>query len=401
MIFTLEALEAKHGDSLLLHYGDDEAPKLMVIDGGPKGVYTTRLKPRLEELRNERVKAGKPLKIRLAMVSHIDEDHIQGMLELTNDMLESEDRGDERPYTVATLWHNSFEDLVKKVRPADVEALESAIRTADLGGEVASHLRGEIQPSAQLVVASVQQGRQLRGNSKKLAIPLNQGFENLIVAPAQGKLQRDMGSGVFFTIIGPRQDEVDALQNKWAAEIARMKKKGTLKPAEVMEAAAAAFLDTSVYNLSSLIVLAEVASADGIASARMLLTGDARGDHILEGLEATQLKKAGDTLHVDLLKLPHHGSARNVDERFFREITADHYVISANGKDDNPDVETLEMLFGARGNARYRIHFTNHVGAIDDFLKAQKPANVSVIHADGAASVPSLRVDLGSRPFVG
>ena len=32
MLFTLEALSAKHGDSLLLHYGKPAAPKLIVID---------------------------------------------------------------------------------------------------------------------------------------------------------------------------------------------------------------------------------------------------------------------------------------------------------------------------------------------------------------------------------
>ena len=36
MIFTLEALEAKHGDSLLLHYGTKKSPQLIVIDGGPQ-----------------------------------------------------------------------------------------------------------------------------------------------------------------------------------------------------------------------------------------------------------------------------------------------------------------------------------------------------------------------------
>ena len=33
-IFTLEALQAKHGDALLLHYGDAASPRLIVIDGG-------------------------------------------------------------------------------------------------------------------------------------------------------------------------------------------------------------------------------------------------------------------------------------------------------------------------------------------------------------------------------
>ena len=41
-------------------------------------------------------------------------------------------------------------------------------------------------------------------------------------------------------------------------------------------------------------------------------------------------------LHVDILKVPHHGSERNISETFFDIVTADVYVISANGRDDNP-----------------------------------------------------------------
>src|SRR6185503_13237830 len=77
MLFTLEALHAKHGDSLLLHYGKPGAPNLIVIDGGPAGVYKTSLRPRLTELKQSR-SADAPLTIRMMMVSHLDDDHING-----------------------------------------------------------------------------------------------------------------------------------------------------------------------------------------------------------------------------------------------------------------------------------------------------------------------------------
>ena len=42
MLFTLEAVQALHGDALLLHFGKTSAPELIVIDGGPSiGVYVT------------------------------------------------------------------------------------------------------------------------------------------------------------------------------------------------------------------------------------------------------------------------------------------------------------------------------------------------------------------------
>ena len=53
----------------------------------------------------------------------------------------------------------------------------------------------------------------------------------------------------------------------------------------------------------------------------MLLTGDGRGDHIVDGLRERGLLKRDGTIHVDLLKLPHHGSARNASPDFFRLVS--------------------------------------------------------------------------------
>ena len=69
-VFTLEALQAAHGDALLLHYGTLDNPRLIVIDGGPAGVYKASLDPRLKAIHAAR--GGAVLEIRMLMVSHID-----------------------------------------------------------------------------------------------------------------------------------------------------------------------------------------------------------------------------------------------------------------------------------------------------------------------------------------
>ena len=79
---------------------------------------------------------------------------------------------------------------------------------------------------------------------------------------------------------------------------------------------------------------------------------------MLEGLENARLLTRRRPLHVDLMKVPHHGSDRNVEPVFFERITADHYVISGDGEHGNPEVDMLDMLAGARGRARYTLHFT-------------------------------------------
>ena len=57
-MFRLEAIFAKHGDCLLLHYGaDDPHPRWLLIDGGARGVYASFLKPRLEQIAMSRAVA--------------------------------------------------------------------------------------------------------------------------------------------------------------------------------------------------------------------------------------------------------------------------------------------------------------------------------------------------------
>jgi hypothetical protein len=130
------------------------------------------------------------------------------------------------------------------------------------------------------------------------------------------------------------------------------------------------YVDRSVPNLSSIIVLAEAGGKS------MLLTGDARGDKILEGLEQNRILPTGGTMHVNLLKVPHHGSANNLDDDFFERITADHYVFSGDGEHGNPERESLQMLWDARGDAAYTVHLTYPLEQLDaarreEWLKQQ------------------------------
>jgi hypothetical protein len=68
------------------------------------------------------------------------------------------------------------------------------------------------------------------------------------------------------------------------------------------------------------------------------------------------LKRAGrlegGALHVNVLKVQHHGSEHNIDADFCRRITADHYVFCANGEHENPDLDALRMQVASRDDER-------------------------------------------------
>src|SRR6185369_16360043 len=109
------------------------------------------------------------------------------------------------------------------------------------------------------------------------------------------------------TVAGPMKAELLNLQKEYDTFL---KKK--VKAKEKTKPPLASFTDTTAPNLSSIVVLAEVSNR------KILLTGDARGDKILEGLELAKLIAKGGGMHVDILKVPHHGSDRNVDPSFFQ-----------------------------------------------------------------------------------
>jgi hypothetical protein len=358
MLFTLEALQADFGDSLLLHYGAEGSPKYILIDGGPAGVYQNSLRKRLEQLRAE--SSNNQLVLQMVMVSHIDRDHITGIISLTNELLEKQQAHQPLPYRIVRLWHNSFDDFIKTKLDVLSTAFDGAIQAASNSDELLPNVA--IDPAAVMVVADVKQGRTLRDNAKKLSLQVNSPFKSVVIAPPTGKKAIDLGNGLKFTIIAPNQKRIEALQKKWDETL---KKLGLAKDAEAAETIAAEFLDRSVPNLSSIVVLAE---AEGNT---MLLTGDARGDDILAGLKTTGLLENGK-LHVDLLKCPHHGSDRNVSTDFFRAITAGHYVFSANGKDGNPDVSTLAMISEARGQDTFTVHITNKEPRLEKFFAKEK-----------------------------
>jgi hypothetical protein len=395
VIFTLEALQAAHGDALLLHYGPADSTKLAVVDAGPVGIFHNSVRPRLEEVRARRA-ADATLAIDYLMVSHIDDDHIHGVTDLTKELVQAADAPGDPPFEIKSLWHNAFDDVVgddevKAVAPAAViAALEPAAGGVHLASaDPLDLLRADAVPEgisleSALVLASVGQGDQLRRDAQRLGCIVNDD-KKLLVAP----LEVDMGNGLKATIVGPLKDQLEALQAAWDKAI---KKKKGASPKE-HAAAIADYVDASVPNLSSIVMLVEL---DG---RRILLTGDARGDYVLAGLKAAGLLD-GRTLHLDVLKVPHHGSSRNVEVDFFKTVTADHYVISANGRFGNPDPQALEMIAAARGGDDFTIHLTNHDGEgglrvrLDEFVAKSKAAGAKFDVAFLGEPDP-IRIELG------
>ncbi len=391
MIFTLEVLQAQEGDCLLLHWGTEDKPKLAVIDGGPGRVYENTLKPRLQEIAG---RAEGPLQIDLVMVSHVDNDHIVGIKKLFRDLKSESEKElpeEERTFKVDRLWHNTFNDIVGDGIDKYYKTMTASF-TASVDGEptgkVLDGLKASLEQKGEdeheaahvahdigLILAGHGEARELRDNHRFLLdnseiAALNQPFQKagrptLITAEMTPQPQKLFG--LSFKIVGPLDAQIKALQAEFDAFIT---KKGL-----TAEAVLAAYADKSVPNLSSIVTLVKLGDQS------LLLTGDARGDYILEGLTNAGIALP---LKVDILKGPHHGSNNNLDADFFEKIVADTYVFSASGKYGNPDRASLEWLIEARGKtAKYTIVLPYPVADLDQARKAAskvpwKPAQHSL-----------------------
>ena len=361
---TLRAIKAKHGDSLLL-FADGAT---VLIDGGPSGVYNRFLRDQLLALPKN---GDEPPRIDLMMVSHIDADHIDGILDLTDELIEARDEERDPIVDIRRAWQNSFADTIAKATGASTSSTRGeAASLASAFDEMS--FSGFDPHESKLVLSSVAQGRQLRLDLKALNIDVNQRFKDRVALLGNAEKPWKRGA-LSLDIVGPAQAQLEKLKSEWAKQLEKiLKKEADAEPA-------ARGMDTSVSNLASIVVIAEAGGKTA------LLTGDARGKMIMEWLEETGRLAPGGLVHFDIVKLPHHGSDRNVTEEFFKRVTADHYVICGDGKHGNPEPNTLKMLFEARPELNYKVHMTyspDEVKIHKEFKKGDLIADLDTVLAE-------------------
>lgn len=109
--------------------------------------------------------------------------------------------------------------------------------------------------------------------------------------------------------------------------------------------------DQSVSNRASIAFIFEYNSI------RILFCGDATDDSIADGLITTQ--------RFDLVKLPHHGSSRNISEKMFNLIDAESFLVCADGT-SHPNKQTISMLLKHYGSVTV---YSNYNWWMNDFLQ--------------------------------
>src|SRR5262249_45497381 len=156
----------------------------------------------------------------------VDDDHIQGILELTSELRDAVNEHRPSFVQIQGLWHNSFDNIISHNTQPLTASVTASFGTASVNGtdDLSEATKAEIQDesdeqpevvlSGLKVLASIAQGAQLREDARRLKLPLNTEFRGeIIVAKEDGKAL-DMGSGLTFKVVGPMLPEIDALRKK-------------------------------------------------------------------------------------------------------------------------------------------------------------------------------------------
>jgi beta-lactamase superfamily II metal-dependent hydrolase len=310
-VFRIEILPAREGDCLIVSYGDADAPRRILIDGGRKGTYAD-LRSYLTALPTAQ------RQFELLIVSHVDRDHIEGILALFDDP--------DAPVSFRDVWFNGYHHL----HEGDFETF--------------SAVQGEALTAA--LIERVHQ-QQCAWNGA-----FGEHFQKAAALPADGALPEiALDGGMVLTLLSPSREKMQALIPDWEKNC---RQAGIVEghaaqtpPPEGFEFFAAVDIDaladepfekdTTRPNGSSIAVLAT------FAGKRALLAADAHPDLLEQSLG--RLREGDAPLVIDAFKVPHHGSRKNLPVSLLQAVRCRNYLLSSNGAYFNhPDPVAMSRI---------------------------------------------------------
>jgi beta-lactamase superfamily II metal-dependent hydrolase len=314
---SIRFLPARQGDAIWVKWGDGHQ---MLVDMGTGETGRTLGKEFATLDEKSRI-------FELLVVTHIDADHIGGVLSGLVDASASS------PETIIRdTWFNGW-DHIHDRKPSELDAMGPG------QGEI---LSGWLQSR-----------------------PWNKAFgRGPVRTRARSFPEVSLPGGLKITVLGPTAKRLTELRAVWTQVVhdaynpATIKPKSQLEPlgakeppviasSEDLEKLAASNLgsDSSAANGTSICLLLEYFGK------RVLLTGDGFADDIAEALCALRVKRkdlvdpSSGTIGLDLVKVPHHGSQNNLTRELVQSVSCPTWVFSSDGtRYMHPDAPTIARL---------------------------------------------------------
>ncbi len=331
-----EFLQANNGDAILIHFNDGSIERNILIDGGTGSTYSSKLrnKPTPQDLQ----KAIEVIKdngesIDLLVLTHVDDDHIGGILKWF-----SKDKG--ALDLIKNVWFNSGRTIHRFF-----EAEKCYANSLELNRVLSTD-------------TSIRQGVEFEDY-----LLSKSGIWDEKLIKAGQKLSK---FGIDFRILSPDEKRLKDLLGKWEKE----------KPDS---------LDTTHKNdySKSLIQLIqdddfeEDSSKHNGSSISFILTYNKKNYLFLADsfptVVASSLEMLGyseqSKLECEFVKVSHHGSKANNSYELLKFINSKKYLISTNGsKHSHPNKQFLARLINYQNDCE--IYF-NYPELIEDIFKPE------------------------------
>lgn len=332
---TLTAYPAARGDCLAVEYTADTGDRhVLLVDGGLKSTYADGLQGFL------RGADGRPRAVDTVVVTHVDADHIEGVLE---GFVRSE-------MAAGDVWFNGLAEI------------QGALRGPKQGDALSARLTG------------------VRRNGPT-------GGEAIVV-PETGPLPVfALPGGASCVLLSPTLAQLERLQRKWVGGVRGTEPTleelfdllGDDTDDETERGGAKAFgRDPSAANGSSIAVLFEHRGAS------LLLTGDAHAAVLHASIVRLLRSRRRRRLAVDVFKLPHHGSANNLSDALLEVVDPRRILVCTDGsRFGHPDELALGLL--RRHYPHVPILFTddnehlrNRAATCDGVVPVDRPVVISL-----------------------
>jgi beta-lactamase superfamily II metal-dependent hydrolase len=319
MGIRFEFLRAFNGDCILISTENSN----ILIDGGTKKTYNIFLKREIERLRDN----GK--RVDLVVSTHIDSDHIDGIVQL----LENEKQLLEENYIessiIKKIWFNAFEDRLfsddfsNNTSYSGYKTFREFIDDMDKSIEYDNHI--SIDNKIDYLINNEINILLLSPNDKKIK-KLHKKYKEPIEEDFYTSYSKD--------------------SNKSIEELAQLPFKK----------------DNSEHNGASIAFILEYEVK------KYLFLADAHIDLIVESLKRLGYSK-DNPLEVEFIKLSHHGSKKNINQKYLDLVRSDNFIILTNGASHgHPDKEALSrIILNPNRNFDKKINFIcNYDEVVED-----------------------------------
>lgn len=310
-IMKVKMLKAEYGDCFIVSTVNKSNENLnILVDGGLRTTYRAGLKLEIEKIlkNNERID--------YIIITHIDEDHVMGILSLLED-----------------------EEFFDKL------GVKEVFYNYNMGFAASIRKDGNI---------SAKQGERIaRKLLEKKGLKINNNVLN------GHSFDFD---GLKITFLSPRKKQLKELYTWMSNKLPGFKANTNISSLEddydidIDKFDQNILLDSgTVTNNSSLAFLVEAEDK------RILMMGDANPNTVAEELGKIKLE-SDQFLILDLVKLSHHGGENSVSSKLLETIKCERYLISTNGKRfKHPRKKTLVDIIRRQENAALYFNYKRSV----------------------------------------